>query len=442
MAEKIHPTTVGSSKDTFVPLPPPAPFQVADPADLLLGIQAQGLCQISYTNYTLARYLLSELVLSRRWFSWFRRLKNEEHERIDEVAKKSDQTHREEVNVGLEEFITWTESVKSAGFRRNMEAQCVTGVINIAEDPSKEKNLVPFVVFRGSTVMKDFIRDARGAADKQYVSEKGNKSDGEVALGFAEMFEALKKLKQDGKTLMGEIFRLIEKYDNGLFIAGHSLGGSCATIFMLEMMLDHMDVLQKYGKKIRIATFGSPRTVSKATAMKINALPITSLRFVNNDDLVTNIVPRAFEKHHIGKAFYPYLSTDIKTLTDTKKPLEALPDWKTIQAKKLDNTLLWMVVYDPSTGKALDEHCDADFSANGTPDSGLAKKYNIPLSFVSGSVNSHFIVDALGYNRIFQNYTHAPTLDAQYQLTATRASAYWDSSVTFSEYVKKELKVL
>jgi hypothetical protein len=438
MTEKIHPTAQGGSTNNFTPIPPPAPFQAADPADLLLGIQGEGLCQISYTNYTLSRYLLSELVRSSRWFSWFRPLKKEDHEKIDAVARKSDQMNREQVNVGLDEFIAWTESVRFRGFRRRMHSQCVTGVINVAEDPTKDKDLVPFVVFRGSTVMKDFIRDARAAVDEIYVTEKGNKSDGEIALGFGEMLVALKKLKQDGKTLIEEIFRLVDKYDNGLLIAGHSLGGACASIFLLELMLDYPELLQKYGKKIRIVTFGAPRALDKESAKKVNALPITSLRFVNNDDLVTNIVPESFGKYHIGKAIYPYLSTDVTKLTSTKKPLEALPDWKTIKSKNTDNTALWMVAYDPVVPT---DGRDWNFSANSVPDSGLAKKYNVPITFLTGSVNSHFIVDQLGYNRIFQNYTHVQNLDAKTQAAAKLASLFWDNSVIFSDHVKKELKV-
>jgi hypothetical protein len=386
---------------------------------------------------------LEELVLCKRWFSWFRPLKSADRETIDFLARKSNQTAREQNHVGIKEFTIWTESFRLRTLRRQLEGQCITGVVNLADDPHQEKHLVPFVAFRGTKVMTDVLRDIRALVTKQYVSEKGKKSDGEVGVGFAEMFEALKKHKVEGKTLLEEIFCLVAKYDNGLVITGHSLGGSCALIFLLELMLDHMDLLNRYGKKIRLVTFGCPRTVNNEIAKQLNALPITNLRFVNNDDFVTNVIPKSLDQHHVGRVFYPYTATNTDQLTNHRNPLDALPDWITLLSKNQEHTLLWMEVYNPSSSQDSDGFAaDGNFSANSLPDRGFAKKYRIPSAFLTKGIgNTHSMVNVIGYNRVFQNYVHVEQVDDIYQLIASRAKLFLENQLQFSHEVSQKLKV-
>lgn len=84
-----------------------------------------------------------------------------------------------------------------------------------------------------------------------------------------------------------------------LWFTGHSLGAALATIAVAK--LRYLEDKPVYG----LYTFGQPRSGDRVFAGYSNADTMTrTFRFVNNNDIVTRVPPRAMEYRHIGKLIY------------------------------------------------------------------------------------------------------------------------------------------
>ncbi len=88
-------------------------------------------------------------------------------------------------------------------------------------------------------------------------------------------------------------------HNRKLIINGHSQGGGVANAFTTELLSKWVFL------NVLCITFGCPRTLDRGAANYINAhFPGVFHRFVNNNDIVTRIVPRLFNFKHIGQLHY------------------------------------------------------------------------------------------------------------------------------------------
>lgn len=78
-----------------------------------------------------------------------------------------------------------------------------------------------------------------------------------------------------------------------IFVTGHSLGAAMATIFTSRLF--------QLGYNVQLYTFGSPRVGDKKWTEQFKDIP--SYRFVNNNDIVTNLPPAGFYSH-AGELYY------------------------------------------------------------------------------------------------------------------------------------------
>ncbi len=107
------------------------------------------------------------------------------------------------------------------------------------------------------------------------------------------------------QRLMDVVLRNMDYADNGLIICGHSLGGAVSTLFYAELLHDYPELVEKYKNKIHVVTFGSPRAVDLRLADKLDQSPVTHLRFVNDNDIITAVPPRRLELfYHWGKCLF------------------------------------------------------------------------------------------------------------------------------------------
>lgn len=84
-----------------------------------------------------------------------------------------------------------------------------------------------------------------------------------------------------------------------LWFTGHSLGAALATIAVARLRYDEDKPV--YG----LYTFGQPRTGDQQFSRLVNADTMTAtFRFVNNNDVVTRVPPRALNYRHVGKLIY------------------------------------------------------------------------------------------------------------------------------------------
>jgi len=92
----------------------------------------------------------------------------------------------------------------------------------------------------------------------------------------------------------GQIIHFAARQDvEEWYITGHSLGGALAILFA-----DHIDTQQVKG----VYTFGGPRVGNREFAAWYNSrLGDVTVRFVNNNDVVTHSPPWFFFYKHVGK---------------------------------------------------------------------------------------------------------------------------------------------
>jgi triacylglycerol lipase len=92
--------------------------------------------------------------------------------------------------------------------------------------------------------------------------------------------------------------RFDRRQSKSLWVTGHSLGASLATLAVARWLERGREVSGLY-------TFGQPRTGDSDFARNFNFdFKSKAFRFVNNKDLVTRIPPRAFGYSHLGTFKY------------------------------------------------------------------------------------------------------------------------------------------
>ena len=150
---------------------------------------------------------------------------------------------------------------------------------------ANEKIIV--VAFRGTepTHLQDLLADAK--------LHKVQGPLGEVHRGFLHAFELVKD------DVFNAIQRLRDKnHPQSLWCTGHSLGAALAVVAAAHLLVEDQTVNGLYN-------FGQPRVGDDRFAREFNRrLPGRHFRFVNNNDSVTRVPPRAFGYGHTGELRY------------------------------------------------------------------------------------------------------------------------------------------
>ena len=173
-------------------------------------------------------------------------------------------------------------------------------------------NKFVIVSFRGTEELTDFVADARA----NQVPDVGKR--GKLHSGFAAAFS------ESVSTELKKAVSNLTKEGQGIWVTGHSLGGALATLAAAELTFAGLKLQGVY-------TFGQPRVCDPHFAEAYDKeLGDRHFRFVNNNDIVTNVPPESvtIRKHvlsyrHVGQRIY------IKTsgqLTDDISRLELTVD--------------------------------------------------------------------------------------------------------------------
>ncbi len=150
------------------------------------------------------------------------------------------------------------------------------------------------VSFRGTepTKIEDWLTDL----NFNYVD---GPLEGRVHDGF---FTALNNVWQ---KLERTISRFRANKPKSLWITGHSLGAAVATLAVAKLRDQDRPVDGLY-------TFGQPRTGDRTFARNFNMeFKPYAFRFVNNNDIVTRVPPRAMKFSHVGTFRYFTESGDL-----------------------------------------------------------------------------------------------------------------------------------
>ena len=138
--------------------------------------------------------------------------------------------------------------------------------------------------FRGTDELKDWLDNINVKRKKMLL--------GKFHAGFAN------SLKDVWKPLFNKYQELRQKKKRPLFLTGHSLGGSIATVAAARLI--HQDL-----PFISVYTFGQPRTVDRRTARVFNAEAKSRFfRFHNNNDIITRVPSRTAGYSHVGTWVY------------------------------------------------------------------------------------------------------------------------------------------
>ena len=151
------------------------------------------------------------------------------------------------------------------------------------------------VAFRGTepSHLQDLLADAR--------LHKVKGPLGDVHRGFLRAFKLVKD----------DMYNAIERYrdkDNpqSLWLTGHSLGAALAVVATAHLLADEQTVDGLYN-------FGQPRVGDDTFAEEFQRLfQGQYFRFVNNNDAVTRVPPRAFGYSHTGELRYIESSGEIQ----------------------------------------------------------------------------------------------------------------------------------
>lgn len=139
------------------------------------------------------------------------------------------------------------------------------------------------VVFRGTTNLRDWMTNVK--------TRLVEGPAGRVHCGF---FTGL-------HYAWDEIKRKIKEFDSNnqpILVTGHSLGAALATLAAATLKVEGLPVNGLY-------TFGSPRVGDHAFAEFFEKeFAGRAFRFVNNNDIVTRVAPRAMQYSHVGKFLY------------------------------------------------------------------------------------------------------------------------------------------
>lgn len=148
------------------------------------------------------------------------------------------------------------------------------------------------IIFRGSETLLDFADDFEfSLVDFELIP-----NEGKVEYGFKTYYESLTFTNpKDGSSMtLNEYVETLPK-DASFVIAGHSLGGSLATL--------HSFVLAKKGFSVETYTFASPMVGDQSFIKAYNSLIPNSYRIVNKPDVVPHLPGTLLGYEHVNTLF-------------------------------------------------------------------------------------------------------------------------------------------
>lgn len=195
-------------------------------------------------------------------------------------------------------------SVDDVQIYDNNHNRAITGSFKIADcvlgwGPDETPTACSFVAFRGSSNIENWADDLMSIVPVPFVREENTIQlavgdsfvDLAAGLGFIDAYNGLRQLDEPKKDVVNAALNMAKLTKGRLVIIGHSLGGSIATLMMVEMYND-----ERWVQKA-LVTFGCPRTLGAASADAVFQLPnITHGRFVNMGDPVPSF-PEVGMKH-------------------------------------------------------------------------------------------------------------------------------------------------
>lgn len=183
-----------------------------------------------------------------------------------------------------------------------VSAQCTTGLITGKQLGIESDNPIPFICFGGTISLYEVIADLSSVIHCHATTLKGEVI-GTSGMGMMKVYHTLRAF-----GLIDHIVNKMKKYNSGLLITGHSIGGAVALLFTCELLMDYPELFDS--APINLITFGAPRVFTPESAAKIHSLMKTKdkfrfIRVVNKHDIIS-MLPSA-KSHsliHFGDVFY------------------------------------------------------------------------------------------------------------------------------------------
>lgn len=152
------------------------------------------------------------------------------------------------------------------------------------------------VAFRGTITPRDWITDFEFWQTKEYRKNYVNAFGLKIENGFYNIYH----------TVRDKVFDILKDldahHDKRLYITGHSLGATTATLLTLELLYNNY-----YTKdQITMYNYASPRVGNPAFARTYNKYTVTSIRFANYEDLVPTLPARCtfgYPYRHVDEQF-------------------------------------------------------------------------------------------------------------------------------------------
>ncbi|KAI6185989.1 Lipase-3 domain-containing protein [Aphelenchoides besseyi] len=161
-----------------------------------------------------------------------------------------------------------------------------------------EKAIV--VAFRGTQGFLELVFEIDHVILKK---KKPSPVGGKVAEYFHDVFQ---NLWDSGVAT--DIKKMLDEYPNyEVWVTGHSLGGSVASIAATYIL----NTYNLENERIKLVTFGQPRTGDTDFAAGHNLRLPRSYRVTHRRDIVPHIPPEKFENywHHESEVWYPHSMT-------------------------------------------------------------------------------------------------------------------------------------
>ena len=279
-------------------------------------------------------------------------------------------------------------------------------VIEVINDPetdthcyiARSENIVT-IGFRGTASYKNAVTDvtASRAMVDDIAKEDGYSENVKIHKGFwksycsvrSQIIEALSKIKEDHriKTLRSEYTNPYQSFQTSLadddsthshdsdyplivFVTGHSLGGSLATLCAVTLR----NVLNI--ANVRVYNFGSPRVGDHAFAAQYNSIVPHTFRICNDQDVVTTVPKFCCLYKHVGQEVlvddrgnYIINPTFVEKVFRGRRTKVSDHFMKTyndylVQARDIEDRVLSFIdnaKYDPETPDNLQLHRQHDF---------------------------------------------------------------------------------
>ena len=181
-----------------------------------------------------------------------------------------------------------------------ISAQYTTGIIShLSEDFPFP---IPFICFCGTISLYEVIADLSSVIHCTAHTLKGNVI-GTCGRGMVNLYYSLRGFK-----IIPFIIDNMMKYNSGLVVTGHSIGGAVALLLISELLIDYPELFD--ADPVHLITFGSPRVFTPSTATFIHNLikskpNLNFIRLVNRHDIIS-MLPSSKSQSlvHIGTAYY------------------------------------------------------------------------------------------------------------------------------------------